>query len=81
MLVLRMLADTHLKLHAYTLAEYCYTASGSNTINAIKCLAEQNKPEKWEEAVKRINEFLPNASDSEKDLLMEPLVKYVFASI
>lgn len=74
-LVLRLLGDTHLRLHAFALAEYCYTASGSNTINAIKCLAEQSKPEKWEAAVKCINEYLPNASDSEKDLLMEPFVK------
>lgn len=74
-LCLRVLGDTHLKLHAYTLAEYCYKASGTNTHNAIKCLVEQNKAEKWEEAFKTINRLLPNATDNEKDLLLEPLIK------
>lgn len=52
---LKTLADTHLKLHAFTLAEYCYVASKIMDLNLVKCLIEQINPVKCKEALILIN--------------------------
>ncbi|XP_031639627.1 tetratricopeptide repeat protein 37-like, partial [Contarinia nasturtii] len=45
-LCFRLLADTHLKLHAFTLAEYCYTKIKIVNLNYFQSLVEQNSSTK-----------------------------------
>lgn len=65
---MKTLADVHLKLRAFTLAEYCYTRSGTRNADLSKCLIEQNNLAKCVEALKLIDEIEPQATDEEEKL-------------
>lgn len=51
---LRLLADTHLKLHAFTLAEFCYTKTKTINLNYLQSLVEQNNAVKSQEALSAV---------------------------
>lgn len=77
---LQLLADTHLKLHAFTLAEYCYTKT-TNFVspNYLKSLVEQNDPVKSQEVLK-LFPSIENDSEltaEEKNQLTETIFKYI----
>lgn len=74
---LKALGDTHLKLHAFTLAEYCYVTSKTESIYLARCLVEQRNPTKCEEAL-RITSVLHSTTDNAaKEELTELEAKYV----
>lgn len=53
-LCLQILADTHLKLHAFTLAEFNYVKIKMVNMNYLQSLVDQNSLEKGQEALKTI---------------------------
>lgn len=74
---LRFLADTHLKLHAFTCAEYCYTKIKAVNLNYMRSLVEQNSQAKCLEAL-TIASKIENDSkltDEERAQLTELIVK------
>lgn len=74
---MRLLADTHLKLHAFTLAEYCYAKSKTINLSYLQSLVHQNNATKCQEALAALptveNEAL---TDVEKIELTVVLIKY-----
>lgn len=74
-LCLKTLADTHLKLHAFTLAEYCYTASKTLNVNYIRSLIEQDNQAKSNEAKLAIKSLSNDLKNSEKTILPTLLAK------
>lgn len=71
-LCLRLLADTHLKLHAFTLAEYHYVKIKVVNLNFVQSLIYQNCPIKSEEALTLLS-FMQTTVEFEsyKDLITE----------
>lgn len=78
-LCLRLLGDTHLKLHAYTLAEYCYWTSRTVNLNYLISLVEQNVESKCKDAIALIPKVNNNAAliESNRNSLAETFIKYV----
>lgn len=76
---LQQLADTHLKLHAFTLAEYCYIKIKAINLKYLQSLVEQNKTAKSTEALTAIPTVENEAtlSDEEKIELTVILIKYI----
>lgn len=75
----QLLGDTHLKLHAFTLAEYSYTkSSNSASLNYLKSLVEQNNSVKSQEVLKLAPsiENESNFSEEEKNQFTELIFKY-----
>lgn len=76
---MRLLADTHLKLHAFTLAEFCYTKTKTINLNYLQSLVEQNNAVKSQEALSAVatleNEL--TLTDEEKIELKVILIKCV----
>lgn len=79
-LCLRFLADTQLKLHAFTLAEFCYVKSKTINLNYLQSLVNQNNATKCQEALAAVptvdNEAL---TDNEKIELTVVMIKYAIA--
>lgn len=78
-LCLRLLAETHLKLHAFTLAEYYYTKINLKNVNYLHSLVQQKCKTKCQEAIASIPSIIENDStltDDEKEQLIEIHVKY-----
>lgn len=77
-LCLRLLADVHLNLHAFTLAEYYYVKSNTMNLNFVQSLIYQNIPAKSQEAISLIPsiESNPELNDDDKTLLIEVVAKY-----
>lgn len=75
---LRLLADTYLKLHAFTLAEYFYVKTKTINLNFVQSLIYQMNPAKSQEAISLISviESESELSDNEKTLLIELFAKY-----
>lgn len=73
-LCLSTLADTHLKLRAFTLAEYCYVASKTVNANYVQSLIEQENVAKRDEAKNVIAALMGEASQ-EADQLQLLLLK------
>lgn len=72
------MADVHLKLHAYTLAEYCYNVCKVRDAQFVQSLVEQESPAKWEEALNVISENEKSNTDAdEAKLLIALKAKYV----
>lgn len=66
------LADTYLKLHAFTLAEYYYVKAKMVNLNYLQSLVDQNSMEKCQEALKHIPSFISKElTDQEKVILYE----------
>lgn len=74
-LCFQLLADTHLKLHAFTLAEYCYTKIKIVNLNYLKSLVEQNTPEKTSMFLTLIDSDEVKLTDDEKTQLTEIHIK------
>lgn len=74
---LRFLADTHLKLHAFTLAEYCYAKSKTVNLNYVRSLVEQNSQVKCLEALTIALKIENNnkQTDEERAQLTELIIK------
>lgn len=76
-LCIRLLADTHHKLHAFTLAEYYYAKSKTINLSYLQSLVHQNNATKCEEALAALptieNEAL---TDDERTELTVVLIKY-----
>lgn len=72
-LCLRLLADTHLKLHAFTLAEYYYTKIKAMNVKYLKSLVQQKCTTKCQEVIASISmvENDSTLSDDEKQQLIE----------
>lgn len=77
-LCLRLLADVHLNLHAFTLAEYYYVKSNTVNLNFVQSLIYQNIPAKSQEAISLIQTVESNSelNDDDKTLLIEVVAKY-----
>lgn len=77
-LCLRLLADVHLNLHAFTLAEYYYVKSNTVNLNFVQSLIYQNIPAKSQEAISLIPTVESNSelNDDDKTLLIEVVAKY-----
>lgn len=77
-LCLRLLADVHLNLHAFTLAEYYYVKSNTVNLNFVQSLIYQNIPTKSQEAISLIPTIESNSelNDDDKTLLIEVVAKY-----
>lgn len=78
---LKTLADTHLKLHAFTLAEYCYVTSKTENIDLVRCLVEQRNPIKCKEALWLTGIMHSTVADDVKSELIELEAKYVSSLI
>lgn len=74
---LKTLADTHLKLHAFTLAEYCYVTSKTENIDRVRCLVEQRIPTKSKEALWLSGAMYSTVEDDTKAELIELEAKYI----
>lgn len=74
---LKALAHTHLKLHAFTLAEYCYVTSKTENIDLVRCLVEQRNPLKCKEALWLTGVMESTAGDEVKAELIELEAKCV----
>lgn len=77
-LCLRLLAETHLKLHAFTLAEYYFTKINVKNVNYLESLVQQKCSTKCQEAIASIQAMLEGDStltDEEKEQLTEIHVK------
>lgn len=61
----RLLADCHLKLCAFTLAEYYYRKAQRLRMNFLESLIEQNSPDKCEEVLQMIPSFESDTSLTE----------------
>lgn len=76
-LCLQILADTHLKLHAFSLAEYNYVKIKMVNLNYLQSLIDQNVVDKCQVALEIIPsiENKPELTDQEKALITEIKVK------
>lgn len=76
---MRLLADTHLKLHSFTLAEYYYIKTKTIKLKYLQSLVEQNNAAKSQEALTAITTFENESTltDEEKIELTVILIKYV----
>lgn len=74
---LKALGDTHLKLHAFTLAEYCYVKSKTENTDLVRCLVEQRNPKKCKEALRLTGVMHSTVDDDTKAELIELEAKYV----
>lgn len=77
---LKALGDTHLKLHAFTLAEYCYVKSKTENIDLVRCLVEQRNPKKCKEALCLTGLMHSTDDDQTEAELIELEAKYVSVS-
>lgn len=71
-LCLRLLAETHLKLHAFTLAEYYFTKINAKNVNYLESLVQQKCTTKCQEVIASIQSLTENGSpltDGEKEQL------------
>lgn len=77
-LCLRLLADTHRHMHAFTLAEYYYVKTKTVNLEHLQCLVEQQCNEKCQEAIAIIPTIESDATltTEEKSLLIEIFAKY-----
>lgn len=75
---MKALADTHLKLHAFTLAEYCYVTSKTENIDLVRCLVEQRNPLKCKEALWLTGVMESTVGDEMKAELIELEAKCVY---
>lgn len=77
-LCLRLLAEVHLKLHAFTLAEYYFTRINQKGVNYLESLVQQKCATKCQEVIACIQSMIENGStltDEEKEHLTEIHVK------
>lgn len=76
-LCLRLLAETHRKLHAFTSAEYYYTKIKTMNVNYMECLVQQKCHIKCQEIIKLIPSIEKDATltDEEKQQLAVIRVK------
>lgn len=78
-LCLRLLAQTHLKLHAFTLAEYYYSKLKAINVNYLECLVEQKCSTKCQEVISSVSKIENDSTLTEEDCcwLIEIRVKYL----
>lgn len=74
---LQFLANTHLKLHAFTLAEYCYTKINLVNVNYLRSLVEQGSQGKSQGALAIAPQIESDSklSDDERAQLTEMIIK------